>query len=113
MIPLPNLRAVLVNKLGNIVSPWNSYLQQFTQAPPSVIDIIVGPSIFSYSALEPGTIVISGGTIVAINLIRGTVTIPLAITDRIIPVGINDTVQVNYSAPITMKFLPSYGQKTG
>ena len=113
MIPLPNLRAAFVNKFGNLVSPWNSYLQQFTQAPPNIATVIVGASPITYTATEPGTVIISGGTLTALTLTRGLVTVALAITDRIIPVGINDIVVITYSiAPIAIKFVPSFGQNT-
>ena len=113
MIPLPSTLAPFVNKLGQIIRPWNSYLQQFTQAPPAINSITVGTSPFSYEAREPGNISITGGTISNIRLSRGIVDIDFgAGTDKIIPVGINDIVTVTYSVLPTVRFLPSYGQST-
>lgn len=111
MIPLPNTLAPFVNKLGQIIRPWNSYLQQFTQQPPSVTSVTVSASPFSYTAREPGNLAITGGTISQISLIRGNVTISFgAGSNKIIPVGINDVVTITYSVLPTVSFLPSYGQ---
>ena len=118
MIPLPNTLAPFVNKLGQIIRPWNSYLQQFTQAPPSISSITVGTSPFSYVAREPGNISITGGTLInngignnGISLTRGNVIIDFGtVTNRIVPIGINDIIKINYSVLPTVMFLPSYGQ---
>lgn len=88
------------------------YLQQFTQAPPNIQDITVGPSLFNYQAKEPGFVHIAGGTITSVTLFRGQIGVAITGTN-IIPVAINDIVQVNYSVLPTMKFIPNYGQNTG
>lgn len=112
MLPLPNLLQPFVGGMGRLKAPWNFYLQQFTQAPPNIASIIVGISPFSYTAVEPGNIAITGGTISAITITRGTVTINVT-GQKIIPVAINDIVTVTYSVLPTIQFLPSYGQRTG
>lgn len=112
MIPVPNQLAPFVGKGGKIISPWNQYLQQFTQAPPKVLDLIVTASPFAYSAVEPGFIAVAGGTVSAIALTRGTVTIDVTGT-KLIPVSINDTVAVTYSGLPDMKFLANFGNRTG
>ena len=111
MIPLPNLRAALVNKFGNLVSPWNSYLQQFTQAPPNIIAVTVGASPFAYTATEPGSLSVDGGTVSAISLTRGATTVDVT-GSKLIVVGINDVVTITYSVLPTVKFIPSFGQNT-
>lgn len=111
MIPLPNTLAPFVNKLGLIIRPWNSYLQQFTQAPPNILSVSVGASPFSYTAREPGNIAITSGTISNVRLTRGIVDIDFgAGTNITVPVGINDVVTITYSVLPTIRFIPSYGQ---
>jgi len=113
MIPLPNTLAPFVDKLGKIIRPWNSYLQQFTQQPPSVASITVSASPFSYTAREPGNVAITSGTISNVRLTRGIVNIDFGSgTNKVIPVGINDIVTITYSVLPTVRFLPSYGQTT-
>ncbi len=101
--------AKLVDATGRMLTPWNSYFQQFTQAPASAIDITVGISPFDYTAKEPGTLVITGGTVTGVRLTRGSTVIILATTNNVIPVGINDIVRVTYSVLPTLRLLPSYG----
>lgn len=112
MIPIPNLISPFVSKVGRLLSPWNQYLQQFTQAPPNIADVIVSASPFSYQAKEPGNVSITGGTVSAITLIRGLISIDVTGT-KLIPVAINDTIRVVYSVLPTVKFLANYGQNTG
>ena len=112
MLILPNKMAPFVDALKRIVHPWDSYLQQFTQAPPNIQSTTVGVSPFDYTAREPGNLIIIGGTVTGVSLIRGAVTIILASTTQIIPVAINDIVRVSYSVLPTLQFIPSYGQNT-
>lgn len=109
MITLPSLFAKLVDTSGRMLTPWNSYFQQFTQAPASAIDITVGISPFAYTVREPGTLSIAGGTITGVTLTRGSVVITLTTTNNLIPVGINDIVTVSYSVLPTLRLLPSLG----
>ncbi len=112
MIPLPNLLASFVDqKTGRIKAPWNFYLQQFTQAPPNILPITLTPTVFNYISVEPGVVAITGGTITSIRLIRGNVAIVIT-GQRLIPVSINDLVEVDYSVLPIMQFIPSYGQRT-
>lgn len=112
MIPLPNKMAPFVSALKRIVAPWDSYLQQFTQAPPNFAAVTVGISPFDYTAREPGNIIITGGTVTGVALTRGTTSILLGATTKIVPVAINDVVTVVYSVLPTIRFVPSYGQNT-
>lgn len=106
---LPNQNSPLVNRAtGNIIPPWNSYLQQFTQKPPPVMAIDVTASPFSYTAVEPGNVAISGGTVSAIVLTRGSVSITI-VGSNFVPVAIGDIVTVTYSVLPTIRFIPAYG----
>jgi hypothetical protein len=111
MIPVPTLLAPFVGNDGRIKSPWNFFLQQFVQAPPPMFDIDVGPSAFSYQAVEPGFVSVVGA-VISVALVRGTDFVNLTGT-ALIPVAINDFVVVNYAVAPQMKFIPNYGQRTG
>lgn len=105
---LPNALAKFVDQAGRIVNPWIQYLQQFTQAPPKFVSILVDISPFSYIAKEPGFVIVTGGTVSAIILARGADT--LDFTGQLqIPVSINDTVTTTYSVLPTITFIPIYG----
>ena len=116
--PLPSMKApfcdvrVTINGkevVGKafLIPPWNSFLQQFVQAGAEVVELGTvtnpfGPA-YSYTANANGTLIVKG-TPATINLIRGKVTIPLALTTEIIPIRINDTVTVTGSPELF--FLP-------
>lgn len=108
MQPFPNIVARFVSPTGTVVQPWIQYLQQFTQAPPPVTAVVVGASPFSYVAREPGNVIITGGTVTAVHLIRGSDDIDLT-GQVVVPVSINDTVIVTYAVLPTMTFIPIYG----
>ncbi len=103
---LPNLKSALVNAKGFVLQPWITFFQQFTQAPSQVIDLNVIVSPFSYTAVEPGFLAITGGTISAITLTRGSTTV--TITGDLIPVAIGDIVAITYSLLPTVQFFPSF-----
>jgi len=105
-LPVPNLNSPLVNKIGKLVPPWNNWFQQFSQQAPAVAAVTVGTSPFSYTANVDGRLIISGGTVSAIDLVRGTVTISLStVRPLIIPISIGDTVSIIYTVLPTVQFL--------
>ncbi len=103
---LPNLKSALVNAKGFVLQPWITFFQQFTQAPSQVIDLNVASSPFSYTAVEPGFLVISNGTVSAVTLTRGSTTVTGVGT--LVPVAIGDVVAITYSAAPTVQFFPSF-----
>lgn len=110
MITLPSMVSKMVDAGGRLMpGAWNSYLQQFTQAPAPVNTITVGASPFAFTSRLPGSLAIVGGTLTAITLTRGTTVINLVTTNRFILMGINDIVTVSYSVLPVIQFLPLYG----
>lgn len=111
MQPLPSTLAPFVSKLGRLVEPFVSYLQQFTIAPSNVVAVTVGISPYSYEAKEPGNLFITSGTISDIRLTRGAINLDFT-GQKLVPVAINDTVTITYTVLPTINFIPSYGQNT-
>ena len=105
---IPNLSAPLTDNHGLIKSQaWISFFQQFVQAPSGTSSLIVGASPFAYQAREPGLINVSGGTVSAISLTRGSTVIDVTGL-KLIQVAIKDTVTVTYSVLPTILFIPNY-----
>lgn len=105
---LPNQNSPFVKlPSGLIVPPWNSYLQQFTQAPPVAVAIDVDTSPFEYTAVEPGQVAYIGGTVSVFQLIRGGVQINT--NSNFLLLGVNDRARIIYSVLPTMYFIPMYG----
>lgn len=96
-LPVPNLNSPLVDKLGKLIPPWNTWFSQFSRQAPAVVD---------YSATNPltananGVVILTGA--VTVTLTRGTVSINLN-GERIIPVAIGDTV--SWTGGATVQFL--------
>src|SRR5262249_11300732 len=74
-----------------------------SQAQPVQV-IALGPSPFVYQALYAGTVVISGGTVSAVEWSRDGSTY-YAVTGAV-PVSRLDRVRVTYSAVPNMEFFP-------
>lgn len=105
--PVLNQNSPLVDiKTGKVIPPWNSFFQQFTQKATAVQNITLTGSPFSYTPNNRGNVVISGGTVSAISLIRGLVVIPLStVRPLMVYLGIGDTIQITYSVLPTLQFL--------
>lgn len=104
---IPNMLSALVDKAGKILPPWNSFFQQFSNPPAPIMSPTVTASPFSYLVKQPGMVVLSGGTVSLVQLIRGKITISMGTTTAF-PVEIQDTVKITYSVLPTLKFVPRY-----
>lgn len=87
----------MVNKLGKLIPPWNSWFQQFSQKAPAITTVTVSP----FTANANGTVIFTGGAPV-INLTRGSDNIILT-GQRIIPISISDTI--TWVGATTVQFL--------
>jgi len=118
VLPVPNLNAPVAEirdpKTGKVIAeaklttPWNSFFQQFTQAPTEFLKVDYDSgTIGDYTAKEPGTIVLTGGfSIATVELIRGGVVLSLSATTSIIPVSIDDVVRIGATIPPQLTFIP-------
>lgn len=96
-LPVPNLTSPLVDKLGKLIPPWNSWFQQFSQKAPAIATVATSP----FTANANGTVIFTGGTPV-ITLTRGTVSIVLT-GQRIIPISISDII--SWTGATAVQFL--------
>lgn len=96
-LPVPNLTSPLVDKLGKLIPPWNSWFQQFSQKAPAIVTVAASP----FTANTNGTVIFTGGAPV-ITLTRGTVSIVLT-GQRIVPISISDTI--TWAGATTVQFL--------
>ena len=110
MIPVPNLSVPFLDNNGNLNSAWQSFFQQFTQAPPGVNTPVVTTSPFTYTAREPGQLAVSGGAITSIALIRGSVSINVT-GEKLIALSVRDSVEIVYTILPSVQFLPNYGSR--
>lgn len=70
-------------------------------------DITVAASPFDYESDRRGSVVVSGGTVSDISLVRGSDTVALGVVAGAVPVLAGDTIRVTYTGAPIMTFLPS------
>lgn len=75
------------------------------RAPPASAITPTG-SPFTYTAAFDGILIVTGGTVSALALIRQGTSIALGITTGPVPLSRLDAIQVTYSGAPTMNFLP-------
>ncbi len=91
---VPNLLSPLVDKLGKVIPPWNSFFQQFTQKAVDV-QIFTSPftsntqGFFIFTGVAPSIILTRGITIIDMT---GQKLIPVAVGDTLVWTG-SPTVQ--------------------
>lgn len=95
-LPVPNMLAPLVDKLGKLLPPWNSFFQQLVQPAPAVATVTSGSP---FTANANGKVILTGA--VTIDLTRGLDTVNLN-GQRIIPVRIGDTI--SWTGPATVQY---------
>lgn len=96
---LPDLqRALLLAQDGIIPDP-----QPRAQPAQSVA---IGASPFTYTAAFDGTVVVTGGTVSAIALIRQGTSVATGLTSGLFPLSRLDQLQITYSVAPTATFLP-------
>lgn len=91
---------------GMVTTFWQRFFNALVSAPGPIVSVTVDPSPFMYTAGAPGTLVISGGTISAVDLSRNTASISLG-TSRSISMANGDGVTITYSVMPTVSFIPA------
>ena len=107
-LPVPNLNAPLVDMvLGRVLRPWNNFFMQFTQDAPKTVYPVPTGSPFEFTSVSGGTFIVSGGTVIAVHLIRGqdAVVMNISVSPIFVPLSIGDTVRVEYSVTPDFRFL--------
>jgi hypothetical protein len=106
MKPLPSNVVAVLTSNGTFSMPWLYFFQSLVALPPPSQPIIVGTSPFTFTAGDSGSVVIEGGTVNSINIIRGITTIVTGLTGGVIPIRKQDKVVIDYSVAPDLTFLP-------
>jgi hypothetical protein len=112
--PFPTASAEAVDgETGGLGNAWYYLLQTLWRrlggAGPSLSPVEVTPtgSVFLYDTDISGTLVIEGGTVSEISIIRSAQNIVTGMIAGAIPMMRGDAVSVTYAVAPTMTFLPS------
>ena len=109
--PVPNTQApVAATADGKIkvylITPWTQFFQQFVQKAAAAVAVIPTGSPFSYTPNQNGNVYVNGGTVSNISIIRGIDILDVT-GQKIVPLGIGDTIKITYTVAPTIKFLGS------
>lgn len=104
--PIPQPRAKFLNPDGSVTDWWYRFFSSIFSVPVPESTITVTTSPFTYTAQVAGMVLITGGTISQINLVRST-TVTTGLTTGQFILGKGDSLVVTYSVTPTMTFYPS------
>jgi len=104
---VPSSSIPIADENGRLAAVWFRFFQSLVNQPSAVAPVTVGVSPFSYTANQAGTLAIRGGTISAVSVSRGTISVPLASSVPVVPMGQGDVVTITYTVLPTVNFLPS------
>lgn len=110
--PVPNTQSAIgevkKDNAGNLkvylITPWTQFFQQFVQKVAAAVHITVTASPFNYTPNQNGNVHINGGTVSNVSLVRGLDVLDIT-GQKLVPVGIGDTVRITYTVAPAVKFL--------
>lgn len=106
---LPTNEQPVASKSGMTVRGWYSFWAGLFTGQPTgpVAPLAVGPSPFTYTALQGGTVIVQGGTTTQIRFTRGDGNVyVVGTTAGMFPLSQGDSLLVTYAVPPTMVFVP-------
>ena len=106
-IPFPSNQAPFVDTELRITLPWQLAIESLAAKPVASVAVIPDGSPFSYQAVSAGVMIVTGGTVSDISILRGTTLIETGLTVGPFTLGEDDTLIVTYSVLPTMTFLPA------
>jgi len=103
----PDPGVAFLNKEGRLADIWYRYLVRLGQltAERQIAPVAVSASPFTYQATTIGDLLVRGGTVSAVTLVRGNDSVSCP-TSGFVPMAANDSVIVTYSVLPTVTFVP-------
>jgi len=93
---------------GRMSPAWYGFFYDLTSAATPYEAVPVGASPFTFTAVHPGAILIVGGTVSEVDLIRARETIaPTGQTAGFFPMSQGDQIVVTYSGLPVMWYIPN------
>lgn len=105
---LPSFQLAVVDGEQKLTPEWQRGLTRLAQlsAERKIRSVSPGASPFTYTATTIGHLLIAGGTVSAVSLVRGATSISIP-TSGFIPMAAKDAVMITYSVAPTLSFIPS------
>lgn len=104
---LPDPNVALVNEAKILTPPWYIGLVRLAQltAERPIAPVSLGASPYTFTATTIGDLLVAGGTVSAVTLGRGGVSVACP-TSGFIPMAAEDSVIITYSVLPTVTFVP-------
>ena len=105
---IPDFQLAVIDQDQKFTPEWQRGLTRLAQlsAERKIRAVSPGASPFTYTATTIGNLLISGGTVSAVSLVRGATSIACP-TSGFIPMAGKDSVVITYSVAPTLSFIPS------
>jgi len=88
---------------GMVTRQWYLYFQG--SDPAAATAVVVGVSPFTYVPSDVGSVVVRGGTVSLIEIIRKGTAVDVGVTAGIIPIARGDQLRITYTVLPTVTFL--------
>lgn len=105
IIQPPSMTA-MVDKNGFPTTAWLQFFAALVALPTPIDTQTLGVTPFVYTASHPGHLLVKGGTVSAITIIRGRTTIITGVTSGFVPLCQDDQVSVAFSVTPSVFFFP-------
>lgn len=102
----PSLAAPAVTDRGFFTPQWVRFFTDLIAPPKAFTSFALGLSPATVQPSMAGHLLISGGTVSAVNLRRGAATVTLPGTSGMYPVSDGDEVVITYTVVPTVQFIP-------
>lgn len=106
LIPPSSSSPVIDLKTGQMTTPWRQFFSRLIQLPPAIEDVTPGASPYQYTASVSGSLLIVGGTVSGVSLVRGRSTIATGQIAGFFPLSQQDGLIITYAVAPTLYFIP-------
>lgn len=105
---LPDFGLASVDKEGKFTAAWQRALTRLAQltAARKFLAVSPGASPFTFTATTIGHLLIDGGNVGAVALVRGAQSVACPVSG-FMPMAAKDSVMITYTVAPTLTFIPS------
>lgn len=105
---LPDFQLAAVDDQQAFMPEWQRFFTRIAQksAERKIAAVSPGASPYTYTATTIGNLLITGGTVSAVSLVRGAMSASCP-TSGFIPMAGKDSVVITYTVAPTLNFIPS------
>jgi hypothetical protein len=91
---------------GRVTQVWRAFFSALSGKAAGAVAVRVQGSPAAYTAPDNGSLMLTGGTVTAISLVRGRDPVPVDARLYALPMSGGDTAIITYSVAPTLVFLP-------